>query len=317
MDALHVSLWTLVCTLDLAVGALGHVVPALVNASLEWAGAPLAAAAVHGTEWCAFLLHHAAAVQATLQQAAPVLPAADPAIGAHAPPPPIDTHGWEKYLAYGPWAVLILFVLSGVGLHLSEDLILIPAGILIARGDSLPFWETIIAAYVGLIVGDFLWIFMCRKFGTRMVQTRWFKRIVHPRRLLEAKHQVEARGIIVVALARFIPGTRTPVITMAGILQMSWWKLLPVEMTTCAITVPLQLGIGYLIGKGVGDAGSTGELLLKLLAACAALIAVGFGVHWWLQARRRKGRAPRSKASWLRKFGRRRRSDNAALPHQA
>lgn len=213
----------------------------------------------------------------------------------------------EPYLQYGPWAILIIFILSGVGLHLSEDLILIPAGFLIAHGKHLDLWETLIAAYCGLVIGDILWIWMCRRFGTRMVQSRWFKRVVHPRRLLEAKHQMEERGIIVVILARFIPGTRTPVITMAGILHMAWWKLLTVEFTTCAITVPLQIGIGYLAGKGLGESKSTGELVVKLVAATAAFILIGFAIHWWVQLRKRAGRAPRSKASWLRKFGRRRR----------
>jgi membrane protein DedA with SNARE-associated domain len=250
-----------------------------------------------------------AADTATAGDPAPVsdLAAAAPGTEAPAEEAPSGLSMIEPYLQYGPWAILIIFILSGVGLHLSEDLILIPAGFLIAHGKHLDLWETLIAAYCGLVIGDILWIWMCRRFGTRMVQSRWFKRVVHPRRLLEAKHQMEERGIIVVILARFIPGTRTPVITMAGILHMAWWKLLTVEFTTCAITVPLQIGIGYLAGKGLGESKSTGELVVKLVAATAAFILIGFAIHWWVQMRKRAGRAPRSKASWLRTFGRRRR----------
>jgi membrane-associated protein len=214
------------------------------------------------------------------------------------------------YLKYGPWAILIIFVLSGIGLHLSEDFILIPAGFLIAHGEQLPLWETLIAAYVGLVIGDLLWILLCRRYGTRMVQSRWFKRIVHPRRLLEAKHQMELRGIMVVVLARFVPGTRTPTITMAGILHLSWWKLVIVEFCACAVTVPLQVGIGYLAGKGMGESKSMGELILKLVAATAAVALLGLIAHWWVQRRKTVGRAPRSKAAWLRTFGRRRRDSD-------
>ncbi len=213
----------------------------------------------------------------------------------------------EPYLKYGPWAILIIFVLSGVGLHLSEDFILIPAGFLIAHGEQLPLWETLLAAYFGLVIGDLLWIMLCRRYGTRMVQSRWFKRVVHPRRLLEVKHQMELRGITVVVLARFVPGTRTPSITMAGILHLSWWKLVLVECCACAVTVPLQVGIGYLAGMGMGESKSTGELLLKIIAATAAVALIGVILHWWIQRRKTVGRAPRSKAAWLRTFGRRRR----------
>ncbi len=219
----------------------------------------------------------------------------------------------EPYVQYGPWAIMIIFILSGVGLHLSEDLILIPAGILIASG-KLDWTETLIAAYIGLVIGDLLWLTMCRRFGTKMVHSRWFKRVVHPRRLLEAKHQMEERGILVVVLARFVPGTRTPVITMAGILHLQLWKLVVVELITCAMTVPLQVGMGYLAAIGMGEAKSTGEFVVKLVAITAGFVLAGVALHWWLSSRKRSGRAPRSKAAWLRTFGRRRREHSVHAP---
>jgi membrane protein DedA with SNARE-associated domain len=259
--------------------------------------APGAGSLPHEVTTAANSLHHAAAqVDPTHVEAADGLPA------------------WiEPYIKYGPWAILIIFILSGVGLHLSEDLILIPAGILIASG-KLDWFETLAAAYVGLVIGDLLWLAMCRRFGTKMVHSRWFKRVVHPRRLLEAKHQMEAKGILVVILARFVPGTRTPVITMAGILHLQWWKLVVVEFLTCAVTVPLQVGLGYVAAVGMGEAKSTGEFIVKLVAITAAFVLAGLGIHWWISSRRRAGRAPRSKAAWLRTFGRRRRESSAHAP---
>jgi membrane protein DedA with SNARE-associated domain len=270
-------------TLD-AIGAVTHV----LQASASLAGSGVSAVA-EGATTATGAAHEAANGAA--------------AVGA-------DTGGFkawiEPYIKYGPWAIMIIFILCGVGLHLSEDLILIPAGVLIAHG-QLDLTETLVAAYVGLVIGDVMWIAMCRRFGTRMVHSRWFKRIIHPRRLLEAKHQMELKGIMVVVLARFIPGTRTPVITMAGILHMKWWKLLVVEFTTCAITVPLQVGLGYLAAIGMGEAKSTGEFIIKLVVITAVFVLAGVVLHWWITSRKRKGRAPRSKANWLRTFGRRRR----------
>ncbi|MDZ4828701.1 MAG: DedA family protein [Phycisphaerae bacterium] len=219
-----------------------------------------------------------------------------------------------ELLPYGPWAIFALLVLSGVGLHISEDFILIPAGFFAATTDKLPLWETLVLAYFGLIIGDLLWIAVCRRFGTRFIQTRWFKRMVHPKRLLQAKHQMEERGIIVVVLARFIPGTRTPVITMAGLLHMPWWKLIAVECATVAVTVPLQTGIGYLAGKGIGSGKSTGELVIWLVALLAITVAVMLAIHWWVQSRSRSGATPRSKVAWLRTFGRKNRSAASIVP---
>ncbi len=203
---------------------------------------------------------------------------------------------------HGPWIIFILFVVSGVGLHLSEDLILIPAGFLAARGD-IPLLESLVAAWLGLAVGDILWVAICRRWGTRLVHSRWFKRLVHPRRLLEAKHQMEERGVAVVALARFIPGTRTPVVTMAGILHMPWYKFLPVELGCALVTVPLQAAIGYVAAIGIGKTESTTELVVWIVIAAALIVAFFLGLHWFLQSRKQHGRAPRSRVKWLRTFG--------------
>ena len=219
---------------------------------------------------------------------------------------------------HGPWIIFVLFVISGVGLHLSEDLILIPAGFLAARGD-IPLAESLVAAWLGLAVGDILWVAICRRWGTRLVHSRWFKRLVHPRRLLEAKHQMEERGVAVVALARFIPGTRTPVVTMAGILHMPWYKFLPVELGCALITVPLQAAIGYVAAIGIGKTESTTELVVWIVIAAALIVAFFLGLHWFLQNRKSKGRAPRSRAKWLRTFGNFRGKlagqDRTAVPH--
>lgn len=312
--------------MDSMLTDLVSILPALS----AWSGESLASAAssvvdvgVHVAAQFGAAAHHAAHILTSVAtDASHAATTAVPTAPTGAVPAPSGSEAevasgfgaWiEPYVRYGPWAIMIIFILSGVGLHLSEDLILIPAGILIASG-KLDWTETLIAAYIGLVIGDLLWLTMCRRFGTKMVQSRWFKRVVHPRRLLEAKHQMEERGILVVVLARFVPGTRTPVITMAGILHLKMWKLVVVELITCAITVPLQVGMGYLAAIGMGEAKSTGEFIVKLVAITAAFVLAGVALHWWLSSRKRAGRAPRSKAAWLRTFGRRRREQSVHAP---
>lgn len=247
--------------------------------------------------------------------AAPVALAAGDEPATHAGPaePPIgDPSNSASRLAegrlghlmsdHGPWIIFCLFLVSGIGLHLSEDLILIPAGFLAARGE-IPLLESLMAAWLGLAFGDIAWVAICRRWGTRFVHSRWFKRLVHPRRLLEAKHQMEQRGVAVVALARFIPGTRTPVVTMAGILHMPWYKFLPVELGCGLLTVPLQAAIGYVAAIGIGKTESTTELVVWTVIAAAVIVALFLGLHWFLQTAKIRGRAPRSRVKWLRTFG--------------
>ena len=63
---------------------------------------------------------------------------------------------------YGAWFIFVAFIVCGIGLHISEDFLLIPAGIAIYHG-SMSWSETLVAAYFGLILGDTGWIWVCRK----------------------------------------------------------------------------------------------------------------------------------------------------------
>ena len=204
---------------------------------------------------------------------------------------------------YGATAIFVAFVISGIGLHLSEDFILIPAGWLAAQDWAL-FGEFALAAYLGIVLGDAGWFWMCRTFGTRLIHTRFVKRMFHPRRLLEIKWQIDLRGAWVLLAARFIPGTRTPVITMCGVLHMSWWKLLLVEGVCVLVTAPMQMMIGWLAFHAAEKAGVT-NMAHQVMVAVAVTLAVVIGlwlVHKWLDARKARRRPPRSSVRWLRVF---------------
>ena len=208
--------------------------------------------------------------------------------------------GIEKF---GAITVFVAFVVSGIGLHLSEDLILIPAGWLSAN-DPKFFWELALAAYGGIVLGDLGWFLMCRTFGARLLQRKFFKRMFHPRRLLEVKYQIDQRGVLVLIAARFIPGTRTPVITMCGVLHMATWKFITVEAVCVLITAPMQMAIGWLAFHAAEQAGVT-DIFHQIMIGVAVTLAVVIGlwlVHRAIEQRKSKKRPPRANVAWLRMF---------------
>lgn len=252
-----------------------------------------------------FLAH----IPAMLAQAQDMAVAAGSAV-----PTPEPQSPWLTWISeYGAIFIFVAFIVCGVGLHVSEDFLLIPAGVAIYEG-HMTWTETILAAYFGLVIGDTLWIWVCRNYGTRLVHSKRFKRMMHPRRLLEAKHAMEERGAIVLILARFIPGTRTPVLTMTGILHMAWWKFLAVELTTVAITAPAQVAIGYFGKMGYERAKGLGDTLTLSMAGIAIAVACFVGYRWWKQAKARQGPRPRAPVAWLRTFGR---GNRQSTPRQA
>jgi len=209
--------------------------------------------------------------------------------------------------AFGPWAVFGLLMLSGIGVSLSEDLIVIPAGVLVGTGE-LPLVPVALAAWAGVVGSDVLWFTICHRWGSRLLHRRWMRRLVHPRRLLQAKHQIEQRGIWVVVMSRFIPGSRTTTITVAGLLHMPPWRFALVTALCVLVTVPIQLAIGVLIGSQltgleIADVGA-GKWVVGGVALVVAVVLLG---RLLTRGRGDDGPPPRAPARWLRRFRRRHR----------
>ena len=201
---------------------------------------------------------------------------------------------------YGWIAMIVLLLASGVGIPIGEEVVNVPAGIFVGRGEMEPT-STFVAAYLGVLGGDFLWFWICSRFGTRLLHYRGFRRFVHPRRLLQAKHQFDRRGASVLMIARFIPGTRSPALTIAALMHMPWRKFIAVELVCCALTTPLQDGLGILIGRGLAGQ-SLPTVVFSALGIVAGIIALTALVNWWVASRRKDtGPAPRARIAWLRR----------------
>ena len=198
---------------------------------------------------------------------------------------------------YGPIAMIVLLFASGVGIPIGEELVNLPAGILVGQGTMRPI-PVFIAAYIGVLGGDFLWFSICRFFGKRLLRMRWTRRFIHPRRLLEAKYQFDRRGPWMLVLARFIPGTRSPALTIAALMHMPWKKFTIVELICVAITTPMQVAIGILIGRELAGH-SLKTAIFTGLAVIATIITVTAIAKWWMMSRKQKGPAPRAPMKWL------------------
>jgi membrane-associated protein len=210
----------------------------------------------------------------------------------------IDPAVLDAIERWGPLALLVLLVMPLGG----EEVIMVPAGFLIGQG-HLPFWASFFCAYIGAFISDGLWYVLAYRWGTPLLHKKWFKRLAHPRRMLQAKHQFEKRGAWLIVTARFVPGTRTSVMIMSGLLHMPWWKFVLAEGACLLVTVPLQFGLGVLISKHViGTTGNMMGMIFAIVGIVVALTLGAFAFNWWYAHSRSKQRAPRSKAKWLRRF---------------
>ena len=250
----------------------------------------------------------AAADAATAAGQAAAATAADP--GAAAPEASTLREWGSRLVEYGPIAIFAAFVISGIGLHLSEDFILVPAGIFayeqyVQTGSWSWFVQASLAAWLGIVVGDAGWIWICRHFGGKLLGWRTFRKLIGPRTLLEVKYEMDRRGAWALLIARFIPGARTPMVTMSGVMQLSWWKILAVEAAGVLITAPLQMGIGVGVAKIGSQFESAAHRWNLYIGATLAVVGLMAVAHVAISRRRGKHRPPRAPMQWLSGFAKR------------
>src|SRR5678815_791161 len=118
----------------------------------------------------------------------------------------------------------------GLATFASEDLTTIFAGLLVAKGE-LSFWTALAGCTLGIWVGDGLLWLLGRTLGRPALRLPILRRLIQPWQLLRAERWFARRGLRVVVISRFLPGSRLPAFFAAGLLgaRAGWflgWALL-------------------------------------------------------------------------------------------
>lgn len=192
-------------------------------------------------------------------------------------------------MSYEHWPYLtVLFALlaAGMGFPIPEDIPLLTGGYL-CHIEEATVGKMIIIGMIGVLVGDLILFAMGRRFGHRIVEHRFFRKLVRPARLLTAERLFASHGIKIVFFARFLPGLRPMLFMAAGVLRVKPSTFLAVNGMAACVTVPLMVFLGMFFGDSIErisrDIRVASHTLL-LLATISALIA---GAVW---ARRRQKR---------------------------
>lgn len=179
---------------------------------------------------------------------------------------------------WGPFALLGLLVLTGVGSPIPEDLLLLTTGYLVFTG-VFGWAAALVVGLVGVVTSDLLLYSAGRHLAVR--SRRADSRVLSPRRLQRATGWFERLGDRLVFAARLTPGTRALVFLTAGLRAMPIGRFVRYDVLGAAIWVPIALGAGYALGHGVGGL----EELHRIVADAAIwglLIVVGLVLAAWL-----------------------------------
>src|SRR5215218_6530552 len=134
----------------------------------------------------------------------------------------------EHFSDYGYIGIFLALLAAGCGFPLPEELPVIMAGIIVGHDGTTLKWYVMLPVVIGgVVLGDAFLYGMGRFWGERLLKLRWVQRtLVPPEKRAEIEKNFHDRGVMVLLFARLLPGIRTPIFVMAGVLRVPFGRFL-------------------------------------------------------------------------------------------
>ena len=178
-----------------------------------------------------------------------------------------------------------VLVSAGVGVPFPEELTQLTAGYL-AREGVVAFWPALVAAYAGILTGDYLLFRLGRKHGRRMLESPRIARVFTAKRRAWLECHFERHDFLTIMAARHASGFRLPTFALAGASGVRSRTFLLADGLSALLSVPLVVGLGYFFATQIEVVKKRVHEVELGVAVLAVLALAVWGVLQW-----RKGRA--------------------------
>jgi membrane protein DedA with SNARE-associated domain len=208
--------------------------------------------------------------------------------------PSFDVHSVFNTLAAGGYILLFgLLVACGMGLPLPEDIPLIAAGALIAKG-TFSWPVAALVGWSGIMVGDLVLYHIGVAFGRGVTRLPLIGKHVTAQRLDDMEAKFQRYGIAVVAIGRLFAYIRGAMVVVAGIIRYPLVPFMLADGVAALISGGMFMYLGYYLGNRLDD-----EVILRFKhwfwtgVGCVAIVCL----VWFLwRSRRARLAAERSAA---------------------
>ena len=150
---------------------------------------------------------------------------------------------------YAPWLTFFLILLAGLNIPISIDVLLVLSAFLAAT--TIP--EYTFSLYLSILLGSYFsaWIayWIGRTFGIKLLNVRWFSKILPPNRLKKVGIFYENHGFLTLIIGRFIPfGVRNCLFMTAGMSKIPFTKFILRDALACSLWASLCFYAFYSLG---------------------------------------------------------------------
>ncbi|HVT88182.1 MAG TPA: DedA family protein [Tepidisphaeraceae bacterium] len=183
----------------------------------------------------------------------------------------------------GGYAMLFgLLFACGLGLPLPEDIPLIIAGALVARG-NMHLFPAAIAAWCGIIGGDIMLYQLGKRFGLEITRVRFVGKHLTQARIERVERMFDQYGVFVVAVGRLFAGVRGAMVVAAGVTRYNFVKFLIADGIAAIFSGGFFMFVGHWLGTRLNE-GTIGEMKHYFIGG--ALIIAALGLAWILWRKR-------------------------------
>lgn len=183
-------------------------------------------------------------------------------------------------------AVFGLLVACGLGAPISEELVLLTAGMVVAKGNG-HLGLMIATGYVGTLSGDFLLYRIGRKLGPAALRNKRLSKVLTPRRVVWIESHFHRHGFWTLFAVRFLPGLRAATYLVAGVSQFRPRRFVGADAVAALISAPVLTFLGFRFGTVVLR---SVQVWGRYLLFAAALALVAYTVHKLRVRARREAR---------------------------
>lgn len=178
---------------------------------------------------------------------------------------------------YGVWLILISVALSCLAFPIPSSMLVMAAGGFAAAGD-FSYWQLVLFAFCGFLLGDQLAFALARKGGApliaRLREGNKTQKVVE-----SAETMIERRGSFAVVLTRTIFSPVGPYVAfVAGALLFGWLRFTTAATFGAAIWSLGYSWLGYMFASHIAEIASLIGTSVGIVLAGAVVI----GLLWWL-----------------------------------
>jgi membrane protein DedA with SNARE-associated domain len=148
------------------------------------------------------------------------------------------------------WIIFGLLLLAGINVPISEDVILLTAGAIVATCLPDSFFYLYIWIFIGCWISAWEAYAIGRFLGPKLYDIKWFSHILTRSRIERLHYYYEKYGIMTFIVGRFIPGgVRNTLFMTSGLGKMPFLTFILRDLVAVAIQSSVLYYIGFQFGE--------------------------------------------------------------------